>query len=271
MTKFNGNNVLITGAASGLGKQLAEKIANRGGRIIAWDINQAGLEALQAELSAKGQSVAIYRVDLSDKEAIKTAADQVLADHQRVDILINNAGIVTGKTLLEASDRSIELTFAVNTMALFWTTRAFMPGMLARNHGHIVTVASAAGLIGTSMLTDYSASKAAAVGFDESLRLELKRTGSRVQTTVVCPFFINTGMFEGVKTRFPRLLPILEPDDVTDRMVRAITKNHKRVVMPPFVLALFPARLLPMRAFDSIASFFGVNKAMDEFTGRSGH
>ena len=82
------------------------------------------------------------------------------------------------------------------------TVKSFLPSMLARNHGHIVTIASAAGLFGVNGLVDYCASKYAAVGFDESLRAELwvqKKTG--VHTTVVCPFYINTGMFDGVSSR----------------------------------------------------------------------
>lgn len=84
--------------------------------------------------------------------------------------------------------------------------KAFLPDMMERNHGHIVNIASSAGLVGVTGLADYCASKFAAVGFDESLRFELeylKKDG--IHTTVVCPFFINTGMFEGAKTRFVSL------------------------------------------------------------------
>src|ERR1051326_8480155 len=127
--------------------------------------------------------------------------------------------------------RSIERTFAVNTLALFWTTRAFLPAMLERDRGHVVTIASAAGLVGTSRLVDYCASKHAAVGFDESLRLELRRLGSPVKTTVVCPFYISGGMFAGVRPRFPLLLPILTPEYAVDRIVDAIRRDRPRLVM----------------------------------------
>ena len=83
-----------------------------------------------------------------------------------VDILINNAGIVSGQSLLEIEDEKIEATFGVNTLSLFWTAKAFLPAMVERNHGHIVTIASSAGLVGVSKLTDYCASKWAAVGFE---------------------------------------------------------------------------------------------------------
>ncbi len=272
MTSFAGKNVLITGSASGIGRLMAQKIAARGGHVILWDIDRAGLEALAEQLEVWGYHAATYQqCDLSDREEIEATARLVLAEHGDVDILINNAGIVSGKPLLELTDEAIERTFDINTLALFRTTRCFLPGMIRKGSGHIVTVASAGGLIGVPKMTDYSASKFAAIGFDESLRFELKRLGHRgIRTTVVCPYYINTGMFRGVKTRFPFLLPIMEPDDVAGRIVAAIEHNKQRLLLPPFVLALFPTRLLPPALFDPLISFFGINHTMDDFKGRGG-
>ncbi len=272
MTKLTGKNVLITGSASGIGRLMAHKIAARGGNVILWDIDRPGLEALAEQLERWGYRAAAYhQCDLSDPDDIAASAGRVLADHGGVDVLINNAGIVSGKPLLELTDEAIRRTFDINTLALFRTTRCFLPGMIARGHGHIVTIASAGGLVGVPRMTDYSASKFAAVGFDESLRVELKRQGHRhIRTTVVCPYFINTGMFRGVKTRFPFLLPIMEPDDVARRIVAAIEQNKGRLILPPFVLALYPTRLLPTGLFDHVATFFGINNTMDDFKGRDG-
>ena len=143
--------------------------------------------------------------------------------------------------------------------------------MLKRGSGHIVNIASAAGLVGVPRLTDYTASKFAAVGFDEALRLELQRQGANIVTTIVCPYYIATGMFAGARTRFPWLLPILEPDYVAERIVGAIRANRRRLVMPRFVLTALPLRLLPQRLFDTLTRFFGISGSMDEFTGRKGH
>ena len=107
-------------------------------------------------------------------------------------------------------------------------------------------------------------------GFDEALRVELNELGSKVITTVVCPFFVNTGMFDGVKTRFSWLLPILKPEDVVRRVIKAVEKNRRRLIMPWFVFITFPGRLLPVSWFDRLMSFFGVTRSMDEFHGRSG-
>ena len=185
-----------------------------------------------------------------------------------VDILVNNAGVVSGRALLELSDEQIEQTFRVNTLALFWVTRAFLPAMIERACGHIVVVASAAGLIGSPRETDYAASKHAAVGFTESLRLELRRSGPTLRTTTVCPFYIDTGMFAGVKTRFPRLLPILREDDVVEAIIDAVQFDKPMVQLPWMVRALPAMRLLPVSAFDRLAEFFGLTTSMDEFRGR---
>ena len=181
---------------------------------------------------------------------------------------MNNAGVVSGKPLLELTDEQIEQTLRVNALAPFWVTRAFLPGMLQRGSGHVVTIASAAGLIGTPRQTDYAASKHAAVGFAEALRFELKRSSPGVKTTLVCPFYVDTGMFAGVKTRFPQLLPILKLDDVVGAIVKAIQDDTPQVQMPFMVRTLPAMRLLPIWAFDALADFFGVTRAMDEFTGR---
>ena len=268
MTDFNNRRVLITGAASGIGHLLALRIAAKGGRLILWDVDEAHLAGVAAEIAAAGGQASVVACDLAERASIEGAAARTLAEHGAVDVLINNAGIVDGKRLLEASDAEIERTFAVNTLALFRTVRAFLPGMLAQGAGHIVTIASASGIAAVPRLADYSASKAAAIAFDESLRLEFAHDGVPVKTTVVCPFYIATGMFAGVRTRFPLLLPIMQPEAVAARIVRAIERDEARLILPWFVRNVFPLRLLPVAWFDALMRFFGVTKSMDEFVGR---
>jgi all-trans-retinol dehydrogenase (NAD+) len=276
MTTISNKHVLITGGASGLGRLLALRCAELGATVTLWDLNAAGAEAVAAEANAVAAAadpggtgtIHSFACDVGDREQVYARADEVRAHVGPVDILINNAGVVSGRPLLELPDERIELTFKVNTLALFWTTKAFLPGMIDRGSGHLVTVASAAGLIGSPRETDYAASKFAAVGFNEALRLELKRSAPGVRTTVVCPFYIDTGMFAGVKTRFPLLLPILKEADVAERILRGIQHDRAQVLMPFMVRTLPAMRLLPVWAFDRLADFFGVTVAMDEFTGR---
>ena len=270
MTAVHNKHVLITGGASGIGRLLALGCASLGATVTIWDLDGGGAEDVALEATAAGASGAhAFACDVSDREQVYARADEVRAAAGDVDVLVNNAGIVSGRPLLELPDERIERTFAVNTLALFWTTKAFLPAMKARGSGHVVTVASAAGLIGTARETDYAASKFAAVGFNESLRQELRRSGSGVRTTAVCPYYIDTGMFKGVKTRFPFLLPVLKEQDVADRVLKAIQHDQPLVQMPFMVSTLPALRLLPVWAFDQVADFFGLNNAMDGFTGRA--
>ena len=269
MSQFDGARVLITGAAGGLGRELALGSAKRGARLVLWDLNTEALDAVAAEVSEQGGVGCETAVcDVTSSSEVQREAERALQSGP-IDIVINNAGIVHGRSLLELSDAQIEASFRVNSLAPFWVVRAFLPSMVSRGRGHLVTVASAAGLIGVSRLTDYSASKWAAVGLDESLRMELRDGASAIRTTVVCPYFIDTGMFRGVRTRFSFLLPILEKERVATRVLRAVEKDRSRLWLPPLVYTIPVLRMLPVRWFDAIATAFGINAAMDHFTGHS--
>ena len=177
MSDIRGRHILITGAASGIGRLMALKLAALGGRVTAWDINAEKLQTVVGDLRAAGGEPAQgFLCDVSKREVVYEVASQTMAAAGPVDILINNAGIVSGKRFLDLPDEKIEATFAINTLSLFWVSKAFLPGMVERNRGHVVTIASASGLIGVAKLTDYSASKWAAMGFDESLRVELRQS-----------------------------------------------------------------------------------------------
>ncbi|MDN6177500.1 MAG: SDR family oxidoreductase [Micrococcaceae bacterium] len=258
--------VLITGGGSGIGRLLALGAARRGARIIIWDLSEASGRTVRDEVRALGADAEAFAVDVTDRAAVRATAEQT----GEVDVVVNNAGVVSGKRLLDASEEALEATIQVNVMALYWVTRAFLGGMIERRHGSIVTVSSAAGMVGVAKQPDYSASKFAAFGFAESLRVELAKDGTGVNSLVVCPYYISTGMFEGVKTRFPLILPILKPDYVVTRMLDAIEAGKQKLVMPRAVQALSPLRILPVPLFDKVANLLGVNNTMDAFVGRSG-
>ncbi|KAL8589160.1 hypothetical protein ACOMHN_052498 [Nucella lapillus] len=262
--------VLITGAGSGLGKLMAYRFMELGCDLVLWDVNTEAIQTLEKELSGR-VSCKAYTVDLSSREQIYQAADRVKQELGTVDILVNNAGIVTGRKFLDCPDSLIEKTMAVNTHAHFWTVKAFLPAMIAQNKGHVVTIASSAGLFGVTGLADYCASKFGAVGFDESLHFELEAMGKTgVHTTVVCPFFINTGMFDGVRTRFAWLLPILDPVATVDRIMDAILCNQAMLILPRFLyVGYFLRGLLPIRVASIISTHLGVNQSMDAFVGRT--
>jgi len=238
--------------------------AERGAEVVIWDLDVEAAARVAQDITGAGGRASAAAIDVTDSAAVRREA---LATG-RVDVLINNAGVVSGQRLLEASEAQIRRTFEVNALALYWTTRAFLPGMLERGRGKVVTIASAAGLIGVARQTDYAASKWAAVGFTESLRAELRKDGAPVSTLIVAPYFIDTGMFEGVRTRFPLLLPILQERDVARRVLDAIESGRQQLILPPFA-ALTPAmRVLPVAAMDALADLLGINATMDDFTGR---
>lgn len=264
--RFVGQVVVITGAASGLGLRLSELFDEAGAIVAALDINVSAMERLSEGRSSRFLT---FECDLSDPDSIAETFSRILDQTNQIDILINNAGIVPGKYVEDLTREDIERTFGVNVLAHFFTVQAVLPGMKKRGSGHIVSIASAGGLVASPRLGAYAASKFAAVGLNESLRLEFRKLKLPIYTTLIAPYFMNTGMFEGVKTRFPLLLPILDPELVARRTLGAIAKRKKRLIMPWFVYSSFALRLLPVTWFDSITDFFGITRAMDDFRGRS--
>ncbi len=266
MTSISGSRILITGAASGFGKSMALQMSKRGGKMVLWDINKEGLTSIKNQIESQGNQVEIMVCDLRNREEINNCATEVLRSGS-IDILVNNAGVVSGKNFLELTQEQVEKTFQINTLAHFWTVQSFLPTMLEQNKGHVVTIASSAGLVGTSKLVDYCSSKFAAVGFDEALRAELRGMNSKVRTTVICPYVANTGMFEGVKKRF-FLLPVLKQEKVVHKIIKSIQKNRRRLLTPRFIYAALICKLLPVWLYDWIGDILGVNKTMDGFVGR---
>lgn len=265
-----GATVLVTGGASGIGKEMAIGASHRGAKhVIIWDIDEGGGAEAVREIESFGGSASHDQVDLTDRDDVANKAARVLAERGRVDVLINNAGIVTGKKFLDLTDEDVERTFDLNVFALYRTVREFLPGMLERGKGSIVTIASAAGSVGVARQTDYSASKFAASGFTESLRAELRHSGTPLHTLLVQPYYINTGMFDGVSTKFPQLLPILDQDEVAAKVLDAIEAGKQNLVLPPFAGLMKLVKALPVPLQDRITDFFGVNSTMDRFTGRT--
>ena len=258
-TALNGARVLITGGTRGIGRLLAAGAVERGAEVTVWARNNELGAQVADELGVR-----FIPVDVSDAGAVAEAARET----GPIDVLVNNAGVIAGKSFVDLTEDDIRRTYEINALAPYWTTRAFLPGMIERNRGLVVNLASAAGLIGTTRMSDYSATKHAMVGFTEALRAELRAQRSAVRTLVVCPFYISTGMFDGVQTRFPWLLPILKPEGVATRTLDAIERGAAKLVLPWSVNLLPVARVLPVPVFDGVVDLLGVNHTMDRFTGR---
>jgi short-subunit dehydrogenase len=267
--KFEKANVLITGGASGIGKIMGRMALEKGAScLIIWDINPQSISSAAGELSKYGK-VKGYIVDVSGNELITEAYNKVVSECGTIDILINCAGIVTSnKTFDQMSTDEMIRTMNINTLAPMFVTKAILPGMIRRNRGHICNIASAGGMLSNPKMSVYAASKWGAIGWSDSVRIELQNMKSDVHVTTVAPYYINTGMFDGVKSR---IIPILKPEYVAKRIIRAIEKNKSFRGIPfGFHFIRFWQFILPTRLFDwFFGKVMGIYHAMDDFTGRN--
>lgn len=261
--------VFITGGASGIGRQMSLQFAKQGAKVIVADIAEKPAKVVAYEIKSSGGQALGLHCDVTSIESVKAAAEAAKKAFGPITILINNAGIVSGKLITDLSYEAIERTFKVNAISHFYTIKEFLPSMLEQNKGHIVTIASVAGLGGVSKMTDYCASKYAAVGIDDSLRNELKYLNSNVKTTCVCPYYINTGMFKGVTTRFNFLFPMLTEQWVAGRIIKAVKYNEEVLLMPKTMnSATYLKAFLPISWTDYLSKTLGFQESMSSFQGR---
>lgn len=274
---IKGTNVLITGGASGIGRIMGRICLEKGAsNLIVWDINQANIDKTEAGLSdvkpaeagvSKGQ-IHSYIVNVSDPQAIKSEYEKVKSEVGEVDILVNCAGIVRGNNTFDKQTvQDIDLTMDINANAPMYVALAVLPDMLRRDRGHICNIASAAGMLGVPKLSVYCASKWAVIGWTESMRVELKQARSHVRVTSVAPYFINTGMFNGVNSK---VFPILDPEKTAAKIIRAVEvgKSFRGIPFAYHFIRIWQG-LLPNFLFDFIfGKVFGVYSVMDHFTGR---
>ena len=270
--KIQDRIVMITGGASGIGRIMGEIALKKGASaLVIWDINQANIDATIGELKVLGK-VAGYRVDVSDYKMVTEGYAKVKAEVGDVDILINCAGIITSnKTFDLCSAEEMDRTIKVNTLAPMYVARQVLPDMIRRNSGHICNIASAGGMLANPKMSVYAASKWAAIGWSDSVRIELQDRKSQVRVTTIAPYYITTGMFDGVQSK---VFPLLNPQKVSERVIGAIEGNKKMLMLmkwipqPHHFIRLLQG-LLPMRVFDwLLGEVLGIYHTMDNFTGR---
>lgn len=270
--KIKGKNILITGGASGIGRIMCRMSVEKGASaVIIWDINEQNIETTIAELEylAAGKTKVLgFKVDVSNNEMVlKGYADTVKAAGS-VDILVNCAGIVTSNRLfVDNTPEEIERTMRINTVAPMYVALAAIGDMVKRNSGHICNIASAAGMLAVPRMSAYVASKWAVVGWSDSLRVELAESKSKVRVTTVAPYFINTGMFDGVQSK---IFPILNPEKTAKKILSAVERDVNFKGIPfTFHFIRFCQGLIPSKIFDwFFGQVFGVYHVMDHFTGR---
>ena len=269
MTRIRRSTVLITGGASGIGKLMGRRLLEKKcSKLVVWDIDEDSLESLVSAWSELAYEVHPYLVDVTSTAQVDEMAADVLNSIGKIDILINNAGIVVGKDFSDHSAEEIDDTIDVNIRGVMQVTRAFIQPMIKTGSGHVVNIASAAGLIPNPKMSVYAASKWAVLGWSESLRLELEELSRRLKVTTVTPSYIDTGMFEGVKA--PLLTPLLDPEEIVEEIISAIQEDKILVRAPNIVNVLpFLRGVLPTRLFDFTAKQLGVYNSMEDFKGRN--
>ncbi|MEN2434269.1 SDR family oxidoreductase [Weeksellaceae bacterium A-14] len=265
---FKDKTVLITGGCSGIGKIMARKALERGvAKLIILDIDEKGLSVLKQEFLTYKIPVIGFCTDLSSEEAVLHTVSQMSSEGLAPDILINNAGVVTGKFFHEHSHAEIERNIRVNSLAPMHLTRALLPGMMSRNRGAVCTISSLAGLVSNPKMSVYAASKWAAFGWSDSVRLEMVRLEKDISFTSVLPYYISTGMFSGVRSG---LIPILNPEKTAEKIMRSIEKGTKIVALPlPYWFVRLAQGILPLAVYDwTMEHILGIYHTMDNFRGR---
>ena len=265
--QLTNKTVLITGGASGIGKIMVRLCLERKAKVIIWDINQTGIDNTIAEFKKLGE-ISGFAVDVSNPTQIEETAQKVKQEIGFVDVIINNAGVIVGKYFHEHSSDEIDKTMAINANAPMYITKAFLDDMLQKNTGHICNIASSGGLISNPKMAVYVASKWSLIGWSDSLRVEMKQLKKNIKVTTIMPYYINTGMFDGVKSS---KIKILEPEAASLTIIKAIEKNKKMSTIPGYLYRFVKIgqATMSINLFDWFAgSALGIYKTMDAFTGR---
>lgn len=238
MKEFKGRVAVITGAASGIGRGIAERCVNEGMKTVLADIDDANLAKAETELKPLGGTVLAVRTDVSKRADVELLARQTLDAFGHVHLLFNNAGIGAGGSPWEATWNDWEWVIGVNLWGVSHGVKVFTPLMLAQNvECHIVNTASAAGLIVGGGSTPYSATKHAVVALSESLYLALQRRSALVKVSVLCPGLVRTDIVNAERHRPADLKN--EPVEMTPEMQAGLNFFRAAIeaAMPPLQVA----------------------------------
>jgi len=197
MSIFTDKTAIVTGAASGIGKALAEALARQGAIVVAGDKNAAGVEAMAKAASQAGGKIKAVGLDVTDAAAVQRVVDETAREHGRLDYIFNNAGIGVGGEARDISLADWRAVLDVNLMGVVHGVAAAYPRMVKQGFGHIVNTASIEGLVPFPITIAYAASKYAVVGISSSLRVEGADLG--VKVSALCPGFIRTPIFTDSK------------------------------------------------------------------------
>jgi short-subunit dehydrogenase len=257
MREIRGKKALVSGAASGIGRAIALRLAKEGAQLFLVDIDVNGLAATAAECREKGVDVVTRRCDLSHPPDVSVAVADVLTRWNGVDILINNAGITYyGKTDQMAAEHWDRL-LRINLLAHVQFTRELLSSLLERQEAHVLNVCSVLGLVGMPKVTAYCTSKFGMVGFSESLRNEFGKQGLGV--TALCPGFVTTNLFtnapleeQAEEHKVPPRAICTTPERVAEFAIKAIYRNKRLVIMEPFARLMYATKRFAPWLLDAI-------------------
>jgi butyryl-CoA dehydrogenase len=242
---FTGRVAAITGAGSGIGRSLAVQLAGEGAHLALSDIDETGLAGTVALCEGSGVKVTSQRLDVADREAVEAWADAVAAEHGKVNLVFNNAGVALVATIDTMSYDDFEWLMGINFWGVVYGTKAFLPHLKAAGEGHVVNVSSVFGLLSVPAQGAYNSAKFAVRGFTDALRIELEAEGSGVLSTTVHPGGIKTNIarsarygdgvseFSGeVVTSFDRMART-SPDKAARKILAAVKAGKRRVLVGP--------------------------------------
>jgi 3-oxoacyl-[acyl-carrier protein] reductase len=242
-TGLNDKTVIVTGAAAGIGRATAQLFAQHGARVSLWDVNEPGLRAAADDIASQHGRTDYAVVDVTDRHSVEAAIADLIADWGRVDVLINNAGIVRDAQLVKwqddalvsaMSDETFDAVMSVNLRGVFLCTRSVVPHMIARGGGVILNASSVVGLYGNFGQTNYAAAKSGVIAFTKTWARELGKYNIRVNC--VAPGFIATDMVRSIPqkivdrmTAHTPLGRLGEPDDIAHAYVWLASDQAKFV------------------------------------------
>lgn len=257
IANLTNKTAVVTGAASGIGRETALALARRGADLAICDLNGEALEGFAVEVERLGRKVIRRRVDVADRADMASFAAAVHAEVKAVDILVNNAGVGLGGGFLHTGLDDWDWVIGINLKGVIHGCHFFLPPMVERRSGHVVNVASAAGLVATEALSAYSTTKFAVVGLSEALRDELAQFG--IGVTAICPGIINTPITQSSRMVGPlateenrrEIVQAYQrrnygPERVAANILRAIERNRAVSPVSPEAWAIYYAkRLVP--------------------------
>ena len=195
MKKLDGQIVIITGGARGIGEGICKIFCNEGATVALWDVLEEG-QTTADNISADGGSIFFQKVDVTSQDSVDSAVANIIDNHGKIDVLINNAGIIRDRSVLKMTREEWDMVRSVNVDSLFITTKAVLPHMKSANYGRIISASSINAFQGAFGQTNYSASKAAIVGFTHSLCREVGKYN--ITVNAVAPGFIKSEMTDSM-------------------------------------------------------------------------